>query len=559
MVAPKSPSCFICSTISCGYSSAWSNLRATGRSSFSTHVSTASTNACSSRVCSVIARSMAALVVHLVFHAVAAFRDQHGPVERAHLGAVLVGADGAHAHEAGARPRLGVALVEDLGVGVQRVAGEHRVGQPDVGPAEVRDRLLAHVGDAHADDQRDRERAADDALPELARLRVLLVEVQRVGVHRQEREPDVVGLRDRATWAVLVHVADREVLVIAAEGFPVAFFPDLLHGLNHRGSPRQERRASSTMRRALRSTGASTIRPSKRNAPLAASPSGKACSSARAHSTSAGAGANAAWMIGTCRGWIAVLQPKPSASTRRVSSARPSGSARSMCGTSQACSPAARAALTSRPRADARPSQPNCAPSSAARSAPPSISAPSCPPARAICGAFSTPCALSTSAATESNCQPAQAWTHWTSAASSTLGSSSQSRCTPESMSASTSRRPSAVRSPLRRSASPGPPAGLGFAFSQPKTASRAARLRSGCTASSRSMHTRSAPAARALAKRSAFSPETKSSERGWRAGGLDTIAVGYLYGQLLANRLTAVKPPAYPPKRWLHATPTIA
>src|SRR5262252_10826531 len=137
MVAPKRPSCFICSTISCGYSFAWSNLHATGRSSFSTQVSTASTNSCSSRACSVIARSMAALVVHLVFHAVPALGDQHSAVEGAHLGAVLVGADRAYAHQARARPGLGLALVEDLGVGVQRVAREHRVGQLDVGPAEV--------------------------------------------------------------------------------------------------------------------------------------------------------------------------------------------------------------------------------------------------------------------------------------------------------------------------------------------------------------------------------------------------------------------------------------
>ena len=87
-----------------------------------------------------------------------------------------------------------------------------------------------HVGDAHADHQRDGEGRADDAAAELAVLRVLLVEVHRMRVHRQQREPGVVGLGDGAAGAVLVDVADLEILVVAAEGLAEAIGSDILDG-----------------------------------------------------------------------------------------------------------------------------------------------------------------------------------------------------------------------------------------------------------------------------------------------------------------------------------------
>jgi hypothetical protein len=62
---------------------------------------------------------------------------------------------------------------------------------------------------------------------------VLLVEVQRVGVHGQQGEPDVVRLRDGAAGPVLVDVADREVLVSAPEALAIAPLPDLFYRLNH--------------------------------------------------------------------------------------------------------------------------------------------------------------------------------------------------------------------------------------------------------------------------------------------------------------------------------------
>ena len=101
---------------------------------------------------------------------------------------------GAHGDDAGIGARFRLALAQHLALGIERVAGKHRMRELDVGPAEIGDRLLADVADAHADHQRHRERRGDDAAAELGVARVLLVEVQRVRVHGQQREPGVVGL-----------------------------------------------------------------------------------------------------------------------------------------------------------------------------------------------------------------------------------------------------------------------------------------------------------------------------------------------------------------------------
>src|SRR2546421_2797636 len=103
----------------------------------------------------------------------------------------------------------------------------------DVGPAEIGNRFLAHVADAHARQQCHRERRGDDAAAELGVARILLVEVERVLVHGEQREPGVVGLRDGASRPMLVDVADREVLIIAPEALAVASLAHLLRRCHH--------------------------------------------------------------------------------------------------------------------------------------------------------------------------------------------------------------------------------------------------------------------------------------------------------------------------------------
>jgi methyl coenzyme M reductase subunit D len=57
---------------------------------------------------------------------------------------------------------------------------------------------------------------------------VFVVEMERILVHGQKREPGVVRFGDTAPGPVLVNVADREILQIAPEGFPVSPGPHCL-------------------------------------------------------------------------------------------------------------------------------------------------------------------------------------------------------------------------------------------------------------------------------------------------------------------------------------------
>ena len=161
------------------------------------------------------------------------------------------------------------------------------------------------------------------------------------------------------------------------------------------------------------------------------------------------------------------------------------------------------------------------APRSAARSAPPSISAPSRPPAAAIAAAFSMPRARLDQGERSHPTHAAGPGLEALQVGSALdLGHQQPVELDAAIRSApAASRRPSRVRRPLMRSATPGPSASAS-ARSRPASRARAGApraLRAGWTASSRSMQTRSAPAAKALAKRSAFSPETNSMERGVR------------------------------------------
>src|SRR5579862_2252366 len=115
--------------------------------------------------------------------------DHEGPPELDHDLAPLVDAPCPHADDPDARPRLRRALVEHLALRPQRVAFVDRVGQADVAPREVRGRVLAGVGDAHAGDQRERQRAVDERTAEARAGREHLVEVDLVRVERQQREP----------------------------------------------------------------------------------------------------------------------------------------------------------------------------------------------------------------------------------------------------------------------------------------------------------------------------------------------------------------------------------
>jgi len=86
------------------------------------------------------------------------------------------------------------------------------VVSPDLVPTEVGHRVLRDVGDALAGHQRDREAGVHQGLSKLVLGRVIVVEVKRVGVLRQQGEPDVVGARDGASKAMAVDVPHLEIL-----------------------------------------------------------------------------------------------------------------------------------------------------------------------------------------------------------------------------------------------------------------------------------------------------------------------------------------------------------
>ncbi len=75
--------------------------------------------------------------------------------------------------------------------------------------------LPRHVGDAHAEREAVDERPDDDVAPLLGLLRVHVVDVQRVVVHRDQAEQVVVCLGHRLRGPVLVHGADLELLEVA--------------------------------------------------------------------------------------------------------------------------------------------------------------------------------------------------------------------------------------------------------------------------------------------------------------------------------------------------------
>ncbi len=61
-----------------------------------------------------------------------------------------------------------------------------------------------------------------------------LVEVQGARVHRQQGKPGIVAFGDGSAGAVLVHVADVKIIILATEAFAVALGTDLfaaLHGI----------------------------------------------------------------------------------------------------------------------------------------------------------------------------------------------------------------------------------------------------------------------------------------------------------------------------------------
>ena len=139
-------------------------------------------------------------------------RHHHRPLELDHDDVVLVQAARAHGDDSLAGPGVRLALLEHLRLGADRVAREDGRRQRHVAPAEVH-RLLRDVDHREAGDEREREGRVDERAAPFGRRGIRRVEVDRVRVQRQQREPDVVGLEYRPSEATPVDVAHSHVLI----------------------------------------------------------------------------------------------------------------------------------------------------------------------------------------------------------------------------------------------------------------------------------------------------------------------------------------------------------
>src|SRR5436309_7994517 len=151
-------------------------------------------------------------------------RDQDPPAQRQDALALLV--DG---------PRLDVdhppiALgrgrrhLQDLRLGVDRVAVEGGAEMHHLLVLQVGERVLADVAHAHADGEREHERAVHQAAAVLALAREVLVQVERVRVHGEEREPGVVEVADGPAGPVLDHLPHAEVLEVTSHAAGLSGF-----------------------------------------------------------------------------------------------------------------------------------------------------------------------------------------------------------------------------------------------------------------------------------------------------------------------------------------------
>src|SRR5579864_5504407 len=137
--------------------------------------------------------------------------------------------------DAGAGAGFGFALADDLGRAMHGVVLEQRVGEFDLGHAEIGDRRAdRHVGDLDADHQPEREQRVHQRLAPFGLLLAELpVDMQRLRIERHVGEQHVVHLGDGARIAVLDGLAGDEILEIE----PAALVPDGCL-LGHFSSPR---------------------------------------------------------------------------------------------------------------------------------------------------------------------------------------------------------------------------------------------------------------------------------------------------------------------------------
>ena len=115
---------------------------------------------------------------------------------------------------------LGFAFLQDFRLGIQRIAGKHRIREGDIVPAQVKT-VLTHIGDAEPGNNRQGEPAVNQALPEFGLLTVFVIKMNLIGVTGQQGEPGIIRLRYRTPQATAIDIPDFKVFV--ATSFPARF------------------------------------------------------------------------------------------------------------------------------------------------------------------------------------------------------------------------------------------------------------------------------------------------------------------------------------------------
>ena len=126
----------------------------------------------------------------------------------------LLYAASTHFNDAPLRLRFGFAFFQNLRFRVQRVACEQRIRQFDFIPSE-RESVFADIRHAHACNNREREGAVDQTFSELGAFTVFVIEMDLVGIVRQEGEPNIVVFRYGSSEAAAVYIPDLEVFEIS--------------------------------------------------------------------------------------------------------------------------------------------------------------------------------------------------------------------------------------------------------------------------------------------------------------------------------------------------------
>src|ERR1700745_2329026 len=142
-------------------------------------------------------------------------QHQPGAAAACHPLAALIGHGVLELDQPLPRPRLALALGDDLGVRSQRIAMENGLGEFHLGHAQIADSGAERgVVDAHADHDAERVEAVEQPLAELGLLGEMRIEIQRLLIHGQEAEHGVVHLGDGAGEFVMEFLPDHEFLEI---------------------------------------------------------------------------------------------------------------------------------------------------------------------------------------------------------------------------------------------------------------------------------------------------------------------------------------------------------